>query len=549
MSPKLKPLLLPQLVEERRKRESLSDSTDLDFTSSFLTQNSSASDISAPLTPTFSHSLRGHVRYSSSTSSLDLPMMHPSVAESGPSSPTFVGGTSKSSKRSLPDLQEEPQEQEGDFDMFDDYAYDCCGLDHSCLQDNTLAQSAFELPTKQDLEYDMTYCFYGDWEDSLPRSKKRREAETSFTNGIATRLGTRFPSFSRRWRQRKTSNPGLNSPSQRDSSRSRANSRAASSRSSSLTGSFRYGDPEIMLSRMPPTPTASVFGGSDDGTVCPIDVEKANKTTEDDPEECMATTPLLPPLMMDANANTTPVYQSPLQSPSVADVNDPISGNNSPIERVITAGMPSPPLSTKPSISSFHRVNSGRPGHLIPSSEIPPIHIADINDEWANKLGHANFTVQPEPYLPTTFDLDACRQVRADWDLARCNYTKHLVRTGEHYGATSKTYKLTEEKWTQVDAQWRKYNDETIVRLVEKGGDALRTLKHANIGDPSNAMTKIPSLNDPRSGGKFPQLGDEDIVGPMVQELRLQQSPSKKAKLFKFFTEKFPTGIGRAIAA
>lgn len=120
MSPKLKPLLLPQLVEERRKRESLSDSTDLDLSSSYLTQSSSASDISAPVTPTFPHSPRSHARYSSSTSSLDLPM-HPPVADSGPSSPT-----TKSSKRSLPDLQEEPQEQDEDFDMFDDYAYDYC---------------------------------------------------------------------------------------------------------------------------------------------------------------------------------------------------------------------------------------------------------------------------------------------------------------------------------------------------------------------------------------------------------------------------------------
>lgn len=103
----------------------MSDSTELDLSYSYLSQNSSASDISAPVTPTFPLSPRSHVRYSSSTSSLDLPM-HISVADSGPSSPT-TAGTTKSSKRSLPDLQEEPQEQDEDFDMFDDYAHDCCG--------------------------------------------------------------------------------------------------------------------------------------------------------------------------------------------------------------------------------------------------------------------------------------------------------------------------------------------------------------------------------------------------------------------------------------
>ena len=211
--------------------------------------------------------------------------------------------------------------------------------------------------------------------------------------------------------------------------------------------------------------------------------------------------------------------------------------------------MPSPRLSTKPSNSSFHRNNNNRPGHLIPSSEIPPILIADANDEWANKLGHANFTVYPEPYMPECFDVEACRQLRANWDLARCNYTKHLVRTGEHYGVTSKTYKLTEEKWAAVDATWRKNNDTTINNTVESGSDAFATLKHTTLGDGgnNNIMTKIPSLNDPRSGGKFPQLGDEDIVGPMVQvAAQLQRSPSKKAKIFKFFAEKFPTSLGRS---
>lgn len=114
---------------------------------------------------------------------------------------------------------------------------------------------------------------------------------------------------------------------------------------------------------------------------------------------------------------------------------------------------------------------------------------------------------------------------------------------------TSKTYKLTEQKWATVDAAWRQNNDLTIGNTVENGSDAFATLKHTRIGDGSNnnIMTRIPSLNDPRSEGKFPQLGDEDIVGPMVQvAAQLQRSPSKKAKLFKFFAEKFPANLGRS---
>jgi hypothetical protein len=54
----------------------------------------------------------------------------------------------------------------------------------------------------------------------------------------------------------------------------------------------------------------------------------------------------------------------------------------------------------------------------------------------------------------------------ADWDMAR-NYMKH-VRTGEHYGVTSKIYKLTEEKWADVDMQWKKNSE----LLIAKAGKA-----------------------------------------------------------------------------
>jgi len=403
---------------------------------------------------------------------------------------------------------------------------------------------------RRDFDYDLADGFFSDGEFSLsPRYKKRRANESAI-NGLATRFGTRFPSFSRKWRSRKgTSSASVISDSQREN----ATSRAASSRSSSVSNSARQVSDMAFEPQMPPTPTRSVFSSREDlSTTAPIDIEKANDDNGQR-DENFATTPLLPPLMTDASANTKQVsMQSPLQSPSVAEPKDPFSGNVTPIDSMTTPqlqGVPSPPLSTKPSISSFHRGTTNRTGQLCPSSEIPPIVIADPNDEWANKLGHANFTIYPEPYLPDNFDLEACRQLRANWDLARCNYTKHLVRTGEHYGVTSKTYKLTEQKWATVDAAWRQNNDLTIGNTVESGSDAFATLKHTRIGDGSNnnIMTRIPSLNDLRSEGKFPQLGDEDIVGPMVQvATQLQRSPSKKAKLFKFFAEKFPANLGRS---
>ncbi|KAK0107171.1 hypothetical protein ONS95_003877 [Cadophora gregata] len=549
MSPKLKPLLLPQLVEERRKRESMSDA-EIDLaSSSFYTQNSSASDIPSPVTPTFS--TRGHMRYPSSASSVES-TFHSSTTDS-PSSPTFIG--TKASKRSLPDVQEEPQEKEEDFDMFDDEddLYDCLCDNYQCTHHSgNMAQSSVQLSAKAEFDYDLADGFFSDGDYSTsPRNKKRRAGESPLT-GLATRFGTRFPSFSRKWRMRKGSSAAsINSEAQRDN----VASRGPSSRSSSISNSARQAIDKLFEAQMPPTPTKSVHDGRDEtpmSMAAPIDIEKANRESGDH-EEGFASTPLLPPLMMDASANTKQIsMQSPLQSPSVADAHDPLSGSVTPIDAIATPqlpGIPSPPLSTKPSVSSFHRSTVSRPGHLVPSSEIPPIVIADPNDEWANKLGHANFTIYPEPYIPESFDLEACRQLRANWDLARCNYTKHLVRTGEHYGVTSKTYKLTEQKWTAIDATWRNNNETTITNTVESGSDAFATLKHTTLGDGSskNIMTKIPSLNDPRSEGKFPQLGDEDIVGPMVQvAAQLQRSPSKKAKLFKFFAEKFPVGLGRA---
>jgi hypothetical protein len=424
------------------------------------------------------------------------------------------------------------------------------GDDPQCLhRDANMAHSSVQLSTRQEFDYDLADGFFSDGEFSStsPRYKKRRAIDSPLT-GLATRFGTRFPSFSRKWRLKKaTSAASLRSDTLRDFDASQA----ASSRSSSMSNSTSQVLDRAFEPQLPPTPTRSLYDSRDDLTMAGhLDIDKANRRGGER-EDGFATTPLLPPLMMDASANTRRVPMlSPLQSPSVAEVSDPFAGSVTPIDALIThmpMGMPSPPLSTKPSISSFHRVH--RLGHLVPSSEIPPILIADLNDEWADKLGHANFTIHPEPYMPQIYDLEACRRLRVDWDLARCNYTKHLVRTGEHYGVTSKTYKLTEQKWASVDATWRRNNELTITKTVESGSDAFATLKHTTLGDVNNKniMTKIPSLNDPRSGGKFPQLGDEDIVGPMVQVAsQLQRSPSKKAKLFKFFTEKFPVGLSRS---
>lgn len=421
--------------------------------------------------------------------------------------------------------------------------------DHpQCLhRERPVVQRSEQLPTKLAFDYDFADGFLSEEEYSMSPRLKKRAIEPPFT-GLATRIGTRFPSFSRKWRLRRGTNSPCISP---EALRNSATSRGASSRSSSVSHSAQQAWEQSSFGpQCPPTPTKSVFGGSSHENLSqtnPIDIERTN-TNGDEPDERFATTPLLPPLMSDASANTNHVpMPSPLQSPSVAEPNDdPFLEGGMPMDATTSqyAVMPSPPLSTKPSTSSFHRNNLNWSGQHTTTEMI----IVDMNDEWADKLGHANFTIYPEPYVPERFDVEACRQLRANWDRARCNYTKHLVRIGEHYGATSKTYKLTEEKWAAIESTWRKNNELTIANTVENSSDAFATLKHTTLGDGSNnIMTKIPSLNDPRGGGKFPQLGDEDIVGPMVQvTAQLHRTPSKKTKLFKFITEKFPVGLGKS---
>ena len=125
----LKPLLLPQLVEERRKRETLVDA-ELNVSQSSDIQadipESTASDCSAPPTPTLSKR-SSHVRYNSSVSSIDASLYSQPLVEC-PSSPAFV--PMKTSGRPLPDVQEDPLERDEDLDMFDDDLNDV--YDWSC---------------------------------------------------------------------------------------------------------------------------------------------------------------------------------------------------------------------------------------------------------------------------------------------------------------------------------------------------------------------------------------------------------------------------------
>lgn len=393
------------------------------------------------------------------------------------------------------------------------------------------------------IDYDLADDAQMDPEHSFNFPSKRQRGGDPSISTITSRFGSRLPSLSRKWRHKRAANPKAVDDASPEPRLSRANS----TRASSLAGSC-IELPESQDPQLPPTPARSVFSNDvDDTHPAAIDIQKANAPRGSEDHEAKASTPLLPPIMAQFPLHIKDVpFQSPLQSPTIAqsptaaDYESPLSANT-PVHTPQHPGLPSPPLSTKPSISSFHRQRGL--SQLLPSSDIPPMLINDHNDEWSNILGHANFTIQPEPYLPEFFNPKACKRLRSKWDIARCNYMKHLMRTGEHYGATSKIYRLTEEKWAAIDARWKRNSDLTISRTAENGFEAELSLSQSSVAEPTPLM-KLPSLSGPRSEGKFPQLCDEDSIKPMKQFASQQQPrrPSRKAGFLKFLHGVLPSG-------
>ncbi|KAL8787585.1 MAG: hypothetical protein Q9213_002147 [Squamulea squamosa] len=556
----LRKLQLPQLVEARKREERMVKvdkvDTSIAFTASTmghplqLSQSTTSSDYPSPTTPTFS--TRGHSRFPSSTSSL---ASSPAVRES---MDTFAVG-----KRPLTEVREEPQEPEDDYEMINGFANSPPDQDSTCayfippslpslfktdfftddfftraMQSNFPISEADIIPSPA--HYDLTDDYPAEPEFGSSPSAKRRRADDFFFTGFTQRFGTRMPSLSRKWRQRKTSNISILTQGFPERP-----SRANSTRTPSLANSFvEMDDQEHPL---PPTPAISAssrYGG--DSPVGAVDIQRANVQEEEPEPDVQATTPLLPPVLANLSTLTreTP-YQSPLQSPSIAEPGL-VSSPHTPVDTPHLASLPSPPLSTKPSVSSFHRQRALSHTTLMPTADIPPLPMVD---PWADSLGHANFTIAPEPYLPVQYDVEACKQLRTDWETARRNFSRHMMRISEHYGATSRIHKLTEEKWATIDAEWKRNTDVCLSRTADNGYEQALSQSQSSIAEPA-PLAKLPSLNGPKSEGKFPKLGDEDIVGPMevvasqVQQQQ-QQRKSTKRSFFRFLQGVFtPPNVG-----
>ncbi|KAJ4361283.1 hypothetical protein N0V95_001985 [Ascochyta clinopodiicola] len=515
----LKPLILPKLVAARKSSKSSFDMSTDPTASVYSCADSgfySASECSTPPTPSLY--ARGHFRFPSSASSLS----------SSPPTHDIIDAANASGK--LPKLTEEPIEQE--YHYGNEETHRC-----SCDTDN-----GHETNCEIARAYEFQDEYFRSVDAEIRMAKRRRSLESS-ANNITNKIERRFPSLSRKVRERKRASSSFSRVS-----RSETPSRVPSTRSSSITSSIRHVASFDVSQQYPQAPTpAHSMEHLAEGPISPmeIDVAKANAIDIDiDPHqvdtERYATTPLLPPLLMCRDDLPT---SSPLQSPTIADASQ--SCVPTPMGTPPVRAYPTPTLSAKPSFAS---IKTSRPGYAVASADIPPMMLADPNDKWTNLLGHANFTILPEPYALERCDAASLRQLFADWEQARCNYAKHQVRTAEHYGVTSKHYTLTEQKWAEIDSEWRKNHELATSHAAAIG--QLSPVEPMSPVEPA-PLSKMPTLNDPKSEGKFPKLGDEDVVGPMVQiaSPMMLKTPSRKRAFFKFLSDLLPGSLlGRSSA-
>ncbi|KAJ5254876.1 hypothetical protein N7505_010027 [Penicillium chrysogenum] len=509
---------LSQIIDATR--ESLDADSSTRQPHSSLTINTSA-----PASPAISLFSAGHNRVSSSVSSL--------VSSSG------LGNSMESPSRShLTGVKEE----ECTRDSLEDHYFRMCQSPPRKLPGHTAvanldfpvehfdsgmsAEESYFAPMHNSDSYDLSDTGM----ETAPSPKKRRSGSESASFKGVSRINSHISTMSARWKNKRSSS-GAEGDIFPDDLRSRANSAASSALASPITGSM----PMSRVDSIPPSPARTIFEErlSESGTR-PIDITRANSLSQDDNDVQKATTPLLPPFMGDDPTSVVASrVQSPLQSPSVADASEPHFNYNVTSDPRFMGILPSPPLSSKPSVASFNRPRASTVRTV--SGDATPLVLSDPNDEWANKLGHANFTITPEPYDPVVCDIGNFRQMRADWDIARCNFAKHLVRTGEHYGVTSNIYKLTIEKWESINREWATQHEAMRDQLSAVDGVAL-TLTQSNM-HPCQQV-RIPRLHD---NDKFPDMGDEDIVGPMTvapaTEIAGPCRSEKKRNLFRFFQD------------
>ncbi|KAK1035598.1 hypothetical protein LTS16_014420 [Friedmanniomyces endolithicus] len=478
--------------------------------------SSGASNTSSPIASTFSH--RSHNRCPSSSSSL----------ATTPDSPVNL------TKSALHDLVEDPAERE---DAFPDLL-SCDPNEPLCICDTTFCEhrqtpklSDLAAPVLSSPEWTAGDDYFGDDAEVFStRSAKRRRSVEQSNESLTSRLGRRWPSISARWRDRKPTTSISESTVQ-----SAPPSRASSVRLPTLRHSLAA---HLDLNQAITPPITPVDAQSDSNEFRlprrlsrpqkPIDIIVPDHALDPLDQQELASTPLLPPMMAENLGHSQEAFQSPLQSPSVADSR--VSILSTPASTPVHTAIPTPPLSSQPSTVSFGvpRSTNG----LQSFADIPPMTISDEPDLWTMRLGHANFHITPGPYYPNVCDVYACKRLLDDWESARAEFMRQASRISEHYGPTSQIYKFTEQKWAEIDALWRAYHE----RANTEAGVSDDTTLFQPLAE-TQALSKIPSLTEPQQPSKFLMVDDADIVGPMVKYTKIQRLPSRKPAFLKLFTD------------
>ena len=355
--------------------------------------------------------------------------------------------------------------------------------------------------------------------------KSQRSAAELSVGKRSSRFSRRWPSISSRWRDRRATTSISN-----QTVRSAPPSRAASTKQHSVKHSLAsYLDPQETLSlfapsRRPSSPTLPE----------PFGLEAFDNVQEPIDRKEHSSTPLLPPLLAELQVRQDEKVQSPLQSPSVATASTAATFADTPLSSPTFNGTHTPPLSAKPSLASLR--NKIRSDHVHGGSADG---IDQVQLEYYNmKLGHANFHIMPEPYLPEKCDEESCNGLLADWVTARREYMRHAYAIKESHGPTSDTYKFTSQKWELIDRQWQ-----SNIERSRAEAEALGERPRQDYLPVTAAVSQMPSLPfDPQNPEKFPALEEGCVVGPMLQYASIQRAPSKKKKNFlKLLLE--PTGL------
>ncbi|KAI9733232.1 MAG: hypothetical protein M1834_003316 [Cirrosporium novae-zelandiae] len=517
----LRELKLPQIVAARNPESQfygpsmgLGSDLDLDHLESILTtptptsQSPSSSNFPSPVTSTFSPA---HSRFPSSTSSLTS---SPSL---GSCSELFGTG-----RRPLTEVKEEPHEPDASMDASDDgnLIQPPTTISQQDLRLDTFALGAYSPHNGQCVDVEPIL--------SGSRVRERRVLDSPIPE-VTSRIGPHFLSLSHKRKRRTTGDQSPTNP--------KHGLRILLANGSPSSGrSPMFGSAQLQLGqKFPPSPASparSTFDEPEHKVPIEIEMSEADESGEDEPGP-LPRTPLLPPLMNDPFDYAHRDYiQSPLQSPTVADVSEALSMKSSAEFYHSSTSLPSPPLSSKP---SFGSVRNQPDLQITLTNDIPPLKISDPDDKWAKELGHANFFIYPEPYTPESYDLESFRQLRDNWQLAKKRYFRHELIVAENYGHTSNTYNLTQKKWKEINGQWKEQNNLIAYNLSQQD-NALYTFDLDNFYSEPSA--KMPTLHYPLSDGKFPKMGDEGIVGLMdVVSPPSPQSLSKKRKLIKFWSE------------